>query len=282
MNTPLDPSPTELALQLEERGFDSLWTGEHSHIPISRKTPWPAAADGQIPEAYKMISDPYVSLMAAGAVTKKLKLCTGIALLNQRDIFSQAKTISTLDRLSDGRVIIGTSVGWNQEEFENIVRHPWKKRYTLLRETVAAMRNLWRDEESEYHGELIDFDPVWSGAKPCSPSGPPVVLGVAGPLGMQHTLEWADGWFPVDLILGDDPEAKVREFRQQLAALGRDPDKVSITVQCMSTPDLDQLKIYRDSGVERIVVGVAMDLWGKHERILPLLEEFAEYIPQLK
>jgi probable F420-dependent oxidoreductase len=278
MNTPLDPTPMELARGLEERGFESLWAGEHSHIPCSRSTPWPAG--DELPEPYKLISDPYVSLMAAAAVTTRLKVGTGIALLNQRNIFVQAKTISTLDRLSAGRLLIGAGIGWNQEEFENTSPHPWKKRYTLLRETVAATRALWRDDEAEYHGKLVDFDPVWSGARPGQPSGPPILLGVSGPLGVQHAAEWADGWMPPDIML-EDLEKSIASFREQLVANGRDPGKVPITLQALNTPNLDRLKEYQDLGVDRVLVGVAMDMWDRPEMIMPLMDEVAEYIPHV-
>lgn len=280
MNTPDDPSPMELAKALEERGFESLWTGEHSHIPTSRLTPWPAGEE--LPESYKSISDPYISLMAAAAVTTQLKVGTSISLLNQRDVFSQAKTISTLDRLAEGRVIIGAGIGWNQEEFENSCSHPWKKRYTLLRETVAATRKLWREEEAEYHGELVDFDPVWSGALPCAsrPSGPPIMLGVSGPLGVRHAAEWADGWMPTDFGTGDIAES-ITSFRQQVIGNRRNPDSVPITVLAMYTPDSDGLKRYQDMGVERVLVGIDMELWGQHDKIKTLMDRVAENIPQV-
>ena len=202
MNTPLDPDPRELATALEDRGIESLWTGEHSHIPRCRTSPYPAG--GELPEPYKQMGDPYVTLMAAAAVTTRLKLGTGIALLMERELFSQAKTIASLDRLSGGRLMIGTGVGWNEEEFTNTTHQPWKKRYGVMRETVAASRALWRDEAPEYHGEYINFDPV-----------------------------------------------------------------------------LDTLKRYRDLGVERIVVGVALDMWDQPEKIMPMVDEFGELIQKL-
>ena len=151
MNNPADPSPTELAVALEERGFESLWYGEHSHIPCAMQTPYPGGGD--MPDPYRHIADPYVSLMAAASVTSTLKLASGIALIMERDIFSQAKSIATLDRLSNGRVMLGVGVGWNEEEFSNVNPHPWNKRFGVMRETVAAMRELWTQEQAEYHGD---------------------------------------------------------------------------------------------------------------------------------
>lgn len=278
MNTPHDPPPPVLAKALEERGFESLWYGEHSHIPVSRKTPYPAGGD--LPEPYKLMMDPYVSLMAAASVTSKLKLGTGIALLMERDIFSQAKTITTLDRLSGGRVMIGTGVGWNEEEFANVSRLPWKKRYGVMRETVAATRALWSQDEAEFHGEYIDFDKVWCFPKPVQKNGPSIVFGAMGPLGMKHAAEWANGWMPVDIGLGDVQQS-IGNFRELVKQAGRDPAEVPITVQTMITPSLDKLKEYRDQGVQRVIVGVAVDMWDKPEQIMPMLDRFAPLIPEI-
>ena len=278
MNTLLDPSPAILAKALEDHGFESLWYGEHSHIPCAMKTPYPGG--GNLPEPYKLMMDPYVSLMAAAAATTRLRIGTGIALMLERDVFSQAKTISTLDHLSSGRVEIGVGVGWNEEEFDNVSRQPWKKRYGVLRETVAATRALWRDEQAEFHGEYIDFDAVWCSPKPLQAGGPPVIFGAMGPLGTRHAAEWADGWFPVDFAL-PDVAASVAAFRQQVKEFGRDPDAVKITLQAMMHPTLDDLKRYRDAGIYRVNVGVSVDLWDKPDAVMPMIERYAELIPQI-
>jgi probable F420-dependent oxidoreductase len=279
MNTHNDPPPAELAQVLEQRGFESLWYGEHSHIPCSRKTPYPPG--GEMPDPYKQMMDPYVSLMAAAAVTSTLRLGTGIALLMERDIFSQAKTIATLDRLSDGRVIIGTGVGWNEEEFANVNPHRFNKRYAVLRETVEATRALWSQEEAEYHGDYIDFDAVWPGPGPQQQPGPPVYLGAMGPLGRQHAARWADGWYPVDIAL-PDVAADLADFRRQVEAAGRAPDAVSINIQIMDTVNLDKLKVYRDMGIERATVGVSIDMWDQPDQVMPMIDRFAEIIPSLQ
>lgn len=279
MNTPFDPPVIELAKALEERGYESLWTGEHSHIPVEMKTPYPGG--GELPEPYKCMQDPYVTLTAAAAVTSTLKLGTGIALLIERDVFSQAKIIATLDRFSKGRLMIGTGVGWNEEEFNNVSSLPWNKRYGILRETVGAMRTLWTDDEAEFHGDYINFDPVWCNPKPAQVGGPPIVFGAMGPLGLKHTAEWADGWMPVDLMLGDNIEAGLNKFRDMVSAAGRKPDDVEITLQTLITPDLDTLKRYRDYGIQRVVIGVEMDGWDRPERIMPMVDKFAEYIPEI-
>lgn len=278
MNTLKDPNPAVLAKALEDRGFESLWYGEHSHIPSCRTTPYPPG--GEIPEPYLTMMDPYVSLMAAATATSTLKLGTGIALLMERELFSQAKTISTLDHLSGGRVIIGTGVGWNEEEFTNSNPHPFAKRYGVLRETVEATRALWRDEQAEYHGDYINFDPVWAWPKPFQDGGPPIYLGAMGPLGVKHAARWADGWYPVDVGM-PDIEKNLADFKNLVAECGRDPESVAINLQIMDTTNLDKLKYYRDLGIERATVGVAMDMWDKPEEVMPQIDRFAEIIPHL-
>ena len=278
MNTPSDPHPATLAKALEERGFESLWYGEHSHIPCSRKTPYPAG--GELPDPYRRMMDPYLSLMTAANVTTKLRLGTGIALLMERDLFSQAKTIATLDRLSGGRVLIGTGVGWNQEEFENSSPYPFNKRYAVLRETVAATRALWTQEEASFHGDYVRFDAVWSNPKPLQEGGPKIFLGAMGPLGRKHAAAWADGWYPVDVALGDVAES-IASFREEVRAAGRDPESVEINVQIMDTENLDRLKYYRDLGVQRATIGVSIDVWDQPEAVMPMIDTYAKVIPDL-
>ncbi|CAA0095382.1 putative protein [BD1-7 clade bacterium] len=278
MNTVNDPDPATLAKTLEDAGFESLWYGEHSHIPMCRSTAYPPGGD--LPEPYKEMMDPYISLMAAAGATDTLKIGTGIALMMERDLFAQAKTMATLDRLSNGRLLIGTGVGWNQEEFENVSSLPWKKRYTGLKETVEATRNLFTEETPEYHGSLIDFDPVWFEPKPTQPAGPQFIFGAMGPLGVRHAAEWADGWMPVDVVM-PDVGAAIADFRQQVKDFGRDPDSVEITMVVMSPLSADLLKKYRDLGVTRCNIGVGMENWDKPEIIMPMIEEFSKLIPAL-
>jgi probable F420-dependent oxidoreductase len=278
MNNLSDPHPAVLARALEERGFESLWYGEHSHIPCARTTPYPPG--GEMPAPYRRMLDPYLSLMTAANATSTLRLGTGIALLMERDIFSQAKTIATLDHLSGGRVMIGTGVGWNREEFENICPHPFDKRYAVLRETVEATRRLWRDEQASFHGDYVRFDAVWQDPKPLQPGGPKIFLGVMGPLGRQHAARWADGWYPVDVAL-QDVAKELSAFREMVRRADRDPADVEINLQIMDTQNLDKLKHYRDLGVERATIGVSMDAWDKPDQVLPMIDRFAQVIPEL-
>ncbi|MBK6510536.1 MAG: TIGR03619 family F420-dependent LLM class oxidoreductase [Haliea sp.] len=278
MNTADDPAPDFLAKTLEAAGFESLWYGEHSHIPVSRRTPYPPGGD--LPEPYKKMMDPYISLMAAAAATTTLKLGTGIALLMERELFSQTKTIATLDRLSNGRVIIGCGVGWNEEEFENATRLPFKRRYLALKETVLAQRALLTDAEPEFRGELVNFDPVWMEPKATRVGGPPVTLGAMGPLGVKHAAQWADGWMPVDVAMQDVAQ-DIKNFRQLVRDNGRDPATVEITLVVMSPVTADLLKSYRDMGVDRCNIGVGMENWDKPEIVMPMIEQFAKLIPEL-
>lgn len=278
MNTIDDPAPQLLARTLEEAGFESLWYGEHSHIPVSRATPYPGGGD--LPEPYKKMMDPYVSLMAAASATTHLKLGTGIALLLERELLSQAKSICTLDRLSDGRLMIGCGVGWNEEEFVNATTLPWNRRYLALKETVLAQRALFTDTEPEFHGELVDFDPVWFEPKPAQAGGPPVIFGAMGPLGVRHAAQWADGWMPVDIAM-PDIAADIAAFRAKVAGFGRDPDAVEITLVTLAPVTADLLKSYRDMGVHRCNIGVGVENWDKPEVVMPMIETFSKLIPDL-
>jgi len=275
MNTHLQVQPSELAVAVEERGFESLWYGEHSQIPIDRKSPHPR--DRELLDPYKFMMDPYVSLTVAGAVTKRLKLGTSVSLLLERELFSQAKTIMTLDRLTQGRLLVGAGVGWNQEQFENASNLPWKRRFAAIREVVAALRILWKEDRPEFHGEMIDFDPVWCNPKPVQQSGPPILLGAMGPLGLRHTAEWADGWMPLDLHL-EDPGRAIAEMRRRVGEAGRDADRFDITMVVMSKATVDNLSRFRDLGVDRCLVGAPMSTWNDPREMMREVDRLAETI----
>ena len=184
--------PMELAKEAEARGFESLFFPEHTHIPTSRRTPWPGGGD--LPREYWHTHDPFVSLMAAAAVTEKLKVGTGILLVPERDPIVTAKQIASLDSLSGGRAIIGIGAGWNAEELED---HgvAFKDRWKVTRESVLAWRELWTAEEAEFHGELVQFEKSWAYPKPSTPGGPPVLLGAESEVGLRPRrglLRWLD------------------------------------------------------------------------------------------
>ncbi len=170
-------APDELARALEERGFESVWFPEHTHIPASRRSPWPGGGD--LPREYWSSYDPFVALMAAGAATKRLKLGTGICLVIERDPITTAKEVATLDRLSGGRVLFGIGGGWNAEEMENHGT-AWKSRWRLLRERVLAMKEIWTKKEPEFHGDFVNFDKIWADPKPMQRPHPPILIGGDG------------------------------------------------------------------------------------------------------
>jgi probable F420-dependent oxidoreductase len=254
MNNLQRARPDDLARVLEECGYESLWIGEHSHIPVSRKTPYPAG--GEMPEQYKHMADPFIAIAMAAAVTKKLRFGTSVTLLLERDIFTLAKEVATLDQLCGGRLTIGIGVGWNQEEFENVAKMPWNKRYSGMKECAAALRALWTQDEAEYQGEWYRFDKVWSYPKPLQKPHPPLTLGVAGRLGMAHAAEWGDGWHPLD-IGTKDFGPRLERFRQMVRDGGRDPAKIEVTVVNMGEPNADRLRRYAELGVTRAVIGGA-------------------------
>jgi probable F420-dependent oxidoreductase len=278
MNTPSDLRPDLLGQELEARGYDSLWIGEHSHIPVSRRTPYPAG--GEMPEPYKWMMDPFLSLLLTATATSELLIATSVALPLEHDLFDLAKTVSTLDQLSGGRLLFGVGVGWNEEELANHRPVKWSQRYRALGECVAALRALWCDEESEFHGEFYDFDPVWSLPKPLQQPHPPILCGTGGRVGTRQAVAWADGWMPMDIALGDVAK-KIGRFRQAAADAGRDPATIPITIITYGDPDLPTLASYRELGVERTVVGAARTGWDDPATTLPCIDTYAKMIPEL-
>jgi probable F420-dependent oxidoreductase len=278
MNNPKDLRPDALARELEVRGYDSLWVGEHSHIPVSRHTPYPAG--GEMPEQYKWMMDPFLSLLLAATATEDLLVGTGVTLPLEHDVLDLAKTVSTLDHLSGGRLLFGVGVGWNVEELANHRDVKWSQRYRALGECVGALRSLWCDGEAEFHGEFYDFDPVWSFPKPLQQPHPPILCGTSGKVGTKQAVEWADSWMPVDAALVDVPK-RVARFRQAAAEAGRDPESISITMVTFGDPDLATLASYRDLGVERTVIGADRTGWDDPSTMLPCLDTYAKLIPEL-
>ena len=272
MNTDFAIRPAVIAVELEQRGFSSMWVGEHSHIPASRRSPYPGG--GELPKGYWHLLDPFVSLAQAAAVTTELRLGTGVCLVLEHDVLALAKAVATLDHLSDGRVDFGVGVGWNAEELANHTVIPFPQRYRALREHVAALRTLWADEEAAFDGTWVSFEPSWCEPKPAQRPGPPVHFGAAGPLGIAHTAEWADGWCPINTAWRD-PGAALERFRGAVREAGRDADSVPITLFVMGRPELDELRRYRDLGVAEVVLGTAGSIGMDLDRTLPHLDAWA-------
>ena len=272
-NTDYGIRPDTLAKALESRGYESLWVGEHTHIPASRETPYPGGGD--LPKPYYHMADPFVSLMAAAAVTTELKIGTGICLVIERDPITLAKEVATLDRLSDGRLLFGIGGGWNAEEMENHGT-PFKRRWAVLRERIEAMKAIWAEEEASYQGEFVNFDRIVSHPKPVQQPNPPVILGSATATGRQRVVDYCDGWIPIDVLLDDLPEA-IADLRRRAEEAGRDPASISVSVFAFDGANPDALKRYRDIGIERVVLIAPR----RENDALPFLDRFAELIPEL-
>jgi probable F420-dependent oxidoreductase len=278
MNTPDDMRPDQLGRALEEREFESLWYGEHSHIPVSRLTPYPTG--GEMPDQYRWMMDPFLSLLLAATSTDRLHLGTGVALPLEHDVLALAKTVATLDRHCGGRLLFGVGVGWNREELANHRPFPWSQRYRALGECVEALRSLWKQDDSEFHGDFYDFDPVWCLPKPLQRPSPPILCGTGGKTGTREAVAWADGWMPMDIALGD-VASKIGTFRRAASEAGRDPGTIPITIVTFGDPDLRTLAAYRDIGVDRVIIGAGRVGWDDPSTTLTCLDRYAEMIPLL-
>src|SRR5246127_4893181 len=262
-------TPQELARAAEERGFDSVWSPEHSHIPLSRKSAFPSGGD--LPKKYYDAMDPFVALMAAAAVTKTIKVGTGICLIAQRDPIQTAKLVSSIDQLSGGRFLFGVGNGWNRDEMEN---HGtvFGTRHKVARERIEAMKVIWSKSKAEYHGEFVNFDPMMTWPKPVQKPHPPIMVGGAFPYGARRALAYGNAWGPHRTRTQyADVQALLPKFREMAAEAGRDPAEVPITLWG-AKEDLDLLKRDRDNGISRVVV--ALDS-AKADTILPVLDRWA-------
>lgn len=257
----------ELARELEARGFESLFVPEHTHIPVSRKSPFPGGGD--LPRQYWHTHDPFVSLSFAAAATQRLKLGTGICLIPQRDPIVTAKSVASLDMLSGGRFLLGMGGGWNVEEMEDHGAE-YRTRFKLLRERVLAMKALWADEEAEFHGEFVDFDPCWAYPKPVQKPHPPLLLGGETDHTLRRVVEFCDGWFPRGRG-GFDAAAGVARLRRIADEAGRDMSGLSISV-FGARPDRRAMDEYREAGVTRAIIGLPSD---SRDDVLRLLDKHA-------
>ena len=265
-------TPAALARALQERGFESVWAPEHSHIPAARKTPW--GGGGELPKRYYDVMDPFISLTLAAAATTTLLLGTGVCLVNQRDPIQTAKLVASLDHVSGGRFLFGIGVGWNREEMENHGT-AFDTRAKLVRERVEAMQEIWTKSKAEYHGEFVNFDPIMAWPKPVQKPHPPILVGGAFPQGARRALRYGNGWIP---IAGRAPlEESLAAFRAMAAEAGRDP--ASVPVSTFGAPeDADTLRRYRALGVSRVVVSLDSE---PAETILPVLDRWAALIRQV-
>ncbi len=259
-------APGELGLALEQRGFESVWAPEHSHIPLSRKTP--PAAGGELGKKYYDTMDPFVTLTVAAMATRTLKVGTGVCLVAQRDPIQTAKLVASIDQVSGGRFLFGIGNGWNQDEMEN---HGtvFATRHKLARERVEAMKAIWTQTKPEYHGEFVNFDPMMAWPKPVQKPHPPVIVGGAFPYSARRAIRYGDGWIPQAsrggyTEIGD----MIPEFRKMAADAGRDPASIEITVW-FPKRDVDLMKRYQDLGVKRVVFSLESE---KADTILPVID----------
>jgi probable F420-dependent oxidoreductase len=262
--------PAELGRALEERGFESLWVPEHTHIPSSRKTPYPAG--GPLIRPYYDIMDPFLALNAAATVTTNLKVGTGIALVTQRDPIATAKMVSTIDQLSAGRFLFGVGNGWNQDEIENHGTD-FASRHKLARERIEAMKAIWTQEEPEYHGEFVNFDRMKQWPKPYQKPHPPVIVGGAFPYAARRAIRYGDGWIPrADRLEKDGIGLLIGKFRQMATEAGRDLASLPITI--FRVPEeIDRLKYCEEIGIDRVVFSLPAQ--GKDE-LMPIIDRWAE------
>ena len=267
-------SPADLGRALEDRGFESIWAPEHSHIPSSRATPFPQG--GELPQKYYDAMDPFVTLTAAAMVTRKLRIGTGVCLVTQRDPIQTAKLVASIDQVSSGRFLFGVGGGWNAEEMADHGT-AFQTRFKLMRERVEAMKAIWTEDEPEYHGELVAFPKMKSWPKPVQKPHPPVIVGGAFPHAARRAIRYGDGWIPhAGRPQYSDVTDFLPKFREMMTEAGRSLAEVPITV--FGVPEnLDRLKHYRDRGVARVVVSLPSAL---AEEILPALDRWAELIRQ--
>ena len=261
----------DLAREAESRGFESLWVPEHTHIPSSRRTPWPGGAE--LPKEYSHTYDPFVALMFAAAVTSKIKIGTGICLVIERDTITMAKEIASLDRLSGGRFLFGIGGGWNAEEMEH---HGtvFKTRFRKMVEQVQALKAIWTQDEAEFHGEYVDFDPLWSWPKPLQQPHPPVFLGGETSYTLQRVVDHCDGWLPrsrqPDLVLKG-----IGELKERAAKAGRDMKTINVTASG-APGDPQLLDRYREGGCDRCILSLPS---ADRDTVLPILDRYVSFLP---
>jgi len=261
-------APDDLARALEERGFESVWFPEHTHIPASRQSPWPGG--GELPREYWSSYDPFVALMAAGAATKRLRLGTGICLVIERDPIVTAKAVATLDRLSGGRVLFGIGGGWNAEEMANHGTE-FKARWRVLRERVLAMKAIWTNKEASFQGEHVRFDKIWADPKPVQKPHPPVIIGGDGTTTFDRVAEFGDGWMPI--LRGDkNPLERIPELHARLKQAGRDPKSAPVSL-FFAQPKREFLDGLVKQGVSRAIFGLPSE---PRDKILPRLDAYAK------
>src|SRR5437762_852768 len=268
--------PTELAVALEQRGFDSLWVAEHSHMPVTRRFTHPLG-EAALTKEYFDVMDPFVTLSAAAAVTTRLNLATAICLVIQRDTIQTAKLVASLDQVSKGRFLFGIGCGWNAEEMED---HGtvYETRTLKMREQIEAMKEIWTSDTAEYHGEIVDFPPMQTWPKPVQKPHPPIIIGGAFRLAARRAIRYGDGILPAAPSAGSgSPEEFMPHWRRMAEQASRDFASLSVTLGG-APENLAVLRRNRDLGVTRMTVRLPP---AKEDEILPILDRWAKLIPQV-
>ena len=264
--------PTDLGRALEERGFESLFVVEHTHIPASRETPYPLG--GELPSIYWEAYEPLTYLAQVAAVTEKLQIGTGVLLAAQHHPIALAKRIASLDSLSNGRVLLGVGGGWLAEEMRNH-GFEFKDRWAILREHVLAMKACWTQKDAQFHGKFVNFDPVWVEPKPSRRGGPPILIGATSSWALKRIAEYADGWYP---IVMPNFDAQLAELKQHVEARGRSMREIDITV-VHQPADKAALAALRDKGVNRVVMSLPT---VGHDEALKVLDAYAPMLEWAK
>jgi probable F420-dependent oxidoreductase len=260
--------PIELARAVEERGLDSLYFPEHTHIPTSRRSPWPGGAD--LPKEYWHTHDPFVALGAAAAVTKRIQLGTGICLVIERDPILLAKECASLDMISGGRLVLGIGGGWNAEEMEDHGTD-FRKRWSLLRERILAMREIWTKDPAEFHGEFVNFPAMWAFPKPVQQGGPPVLLGSEAKRCFERVADYCDGWMPIYRRNHKLAEG-VKQLREAADRAGRRFESLRLSVFAVPGRE-DEVKKLREIGFHDLIFGLPS---APADKLLPMLDTYAE------
>jgi probable F420-dependent oxidoreductase len=251
--------PATIARLVEERGFESLFFPEHTHIPVGRRTPYPAG--GELPPEYSHTYDPFVALATAAAATEKLRLATGICLVIERDPITTAKEVASIDQLSGGRFLFGVGAGWNIEEMENHGTDS-RRRFSLMRERIEAMKAIWTQDEASFHGKHVDFDPIWSWPKPIQEPHPPVLVGGNGAKVLERVVAFGDEWMPNRAPGLTD---RIAELQRLAGEAGRDPIPVTLSA---AKPGPEAIERGDAAGVHRCVFYIQPADAGETERQL--------------
>jgi probable F420-dependent oxidoreductase len=260
----------EVARALEERGYESLFVPEHTHIPASRRTPWPGGAE--LPREYSHTLDPFVGLAAAAAATRNLRLGTGICLLTERDPIVTAKEVATLDLISGGRFEFGIGAGWNVEEMANHGT-AFDTRFRVMVDRAKAMQAIWTQDEASYQGEFTAFEPIWSWPKPVQKPHPPILLGGETKYTLRRVMEFCDGWFPRGRAFSD-PEAEMSRLRAAAEEAGRAIKTVSTTL-FGTKPEKEYVAQCKAAGVDRALF--ALPPQGR-DAVLPIMDKYTAFL----